>query len=82
MYTGEIIGDTLHPLHKHGLWIEQLISRYGSSLTKEQAELILQQEVGHKFMEVLTDAGVYKRDQRGVEGFQQFMLDSGFELQS
>ncbi len=76
--THEIAHDSTHQLHKHRLWIEELIQRYGTALNPEEAELILQQEVGHKFMEVLMDAGVYKRDNQGIEGFLHFMIHSGF----
>ncbi|MEX1029163.1 MAG: UDP-glucose--hexose-1-phosphate uridylyltransferase [Paenibacillaceae bacterium] len=77
-YAGGIADDPSHPLYKHGLWIDELINHYGTTLTIDRVELILQQEVGHKFMEVLIDAGVYKRDERGTRGFRQFMLHSGF----
>jgi UDPglucose--hexose-1-phosphate uridylyltransferase len=80
--TASVTDDPSHPLHKHQLWIEDLISRYGTNQTSDRVELILQQEVGHKFMEVLLDAGVYKRDEHGSRGFYQFMLQLGYLSQS
>ncbi len=77
-----ITDEPSHLLYKHSVWIDELVSRHGTTLTNERAELILQQEVGHKFMEVLIDAGVYKRDEQGIEGFQQFMIQSGFAARS
>lgn len=82
VYSRGIADDPLHPLYRHGLWIDELVSHYGTALHIERVELILQQEVGHKFMEVLIDAGVYKRDECGTQGLQQFMHHSGFTLGS
>jgi len=67
------------PLLKHTAWITDLIARYGTSLSMAEADSILQQEVGLKFLEVLTNAGVYKRDINGSEGFHLFLNNTGFK---
>ena len=40
---------------------------------------IIRKEIGLVFMQVLEDAGVYKRTQQGREGFERFLdsLDKG-----
>ena len=50
-------------LQKHADWAEALQGRY--TFTPENTEQILQQEVGAVFMQVLEDAGVYKRTPAG-----------------
>jgi UDPglucose--hexose-1-phosphate uridylyltransferase len=66
-------------LYKHLQWIESLINKYGNSNEGEEAESILQREVGNKFLQVLHDAGVYKNDNIGQNAFSKFMEASGFE---
>ena len=39
----------------------------------EFLQLILQDEVGHVFAQVLADAGVYKMDEAGRAGFVRFL---------
>ncbi|PZE20122.1 UDP-glucose--hexose-1-phosphate uridylyltransferase [Paenibacillus xerothermodurans] len=66
-----------HPLHKHSAWIEDLITRHGTALSESAAEQVVQAEVGVKFVEVLHDAGVYKRDVNGRGGFELFLSTIG-----
>ncbi|MEK8130687.1 UDP-glucose--hexose-1-phosphate uridylyltransferase [Paenibacillus filicis] len=84
LLTGETLpaaieGDPEHPLYKHATWLQELIGKHGSALTREQAALVLQDEVGRKFERVLTDAGVFKRSDSGREGFVRFIHQLGFE---
>ena len=58
-------------IEKHGAWAQMLRSKY--SFTKENVTDILQKEVGIIFAQVLEDAGVYKLDQQGREGFLRFL---------
>jgi UDPglucose--hexose-1-phosphate uridylyltransferase len=67
-----------HPLGKHAAWIEHLVSKYGTRLRPEEAAEALRSEVGAKFLQVLTDAGVYKKDENGRAGFARFMTYAGF----
>ena len=57
-------------LQKHADWAEALQGRY--TFTPENTEQILQQEVGAVFMQVLEDAGVYKRTPAGQSAFLRF----------
>jgi UDPglucose--hexose-1-phosphate uridylyltransferase len=71
--------DETNLLHKHAEWIEALVSQYGTKLSPEEAEAALQKEVGDKFLEVLMDAGVYKRTSDGQEAFARFLYSAGFK---
>lgn len=55
---------------KHAPWAEELKTRHDFS--KEDAEAVLRQEVGQVFMQVLEDAGVFKRDEAGQAAFLRF----------
>lgn len=55
---------------KHAPWAEELKTRH--DFTKEDAEAVLRQEVGQVFMQVLEDAGVFKRDEAGQAAFLRF----------
>ena len=57
-------------LQKHADWAEALQGRY--TFTPENTEQILQQEIGAVFMQVLEDAGVYKRTPAGQSAFLRF----------
>lgn len=81
--TGErnFAADQIDPkedIYKHIPWIEFLLSKYGSSNKGQEAEVILQKEVGNKFLKVLIDAGVYKNDEKGQKAFDRFMESLGF----
>ncbi len=65
---------------EHKDWVGQLIEKYGMNLSDQEAEAMIQNEVGEKFLKVLCDAGVYKRTEEGKEQFKQFMTLAGFEL--
>lgn len=56
----------------HLPWAEDLKSKYETELSDETAEVIIKKELGLKFQRVLEDAGVFKRDAAGQEGFRRF----------
>ena len=58
-------------LSSHADWVDELKTRY--TFTEENAEKILEQEVGAVFAEVLEDAGVYKCTQEGRTAFLRFV---------
>lgn len=74
-----IAEDEAHALHKHAAWIDELLSEYGTSLNADEAEQVMKQAVGDKFLDVLLDAGVFKRDSAGQAAFERFMASAGFE---
>lgn len=64
----DIRGD--EALAKHADWVDGLREKY--SFTRENTEDILFREVGAVFEQVLEDAGVFKRDDRGRAAFLRF----------
>ena len=58
-------------LAAHADWAEKILAR--RDFTADNAEAILQEEVGKVFMQVLEHAGVYKRDAEGRAAFLRFV---------
>ena len=56
---------------KHAQWAQELQEKY--VFTHENAAEILRKEIGMVFARVLEDAGVYKLDEAGREGFARFL---------
>jgi UDPglucose--hexose-1-phosphate uridylyltransferase len=59
-------------IYKHKMWMEEFLPKY-TSVTPENIEEILQQEIGIVFMKVLEHAGVYKRNDEGQKAFDGFV---------
>lgn len=59
-------------LSKHADWVEEFLPNYGE-VNAQNIHSIIQKEIGLVFMEVLEDAGVYKRDAAGQAGFDRFV---------
>ncbi|MDE7231976.1 MAG: UDP-glucose--hexose-1-phosphate uridylyltransferase, partial [Lachnospiraceae bacterium] len=59
-------------LAKHADWVEEFLPRY-QEVNKDNITEILHKEIGNVFMEVLEDAGVYKRDEKGQAAFDRFL---------
>ena len=57
---------------KHSDWYKYLLSKY-YAITEDNAYIILQKEVGIKFLEVLNHAGVFKRNDKGMYAFDKFI---------
>lgn len=62
-------------LGKHADWVEEFLPKYNPSErdTKEKITGILHKEIGDVFMQVLEDAGVYKRTEEGRKAFERFI---------
>ena len=60
-------------LTHHAEWAEDILKRY-PDFCKENARVILEQEIGKVFLEVLEDAGVFKRAKEGKNAFMRFIL--------
>ena len=58
-------------LAPHADWAEDILRRH--SFRAENAQAILQEEVGAVFLRVLEDAGVFKRDEAGQAAFLRFI---------
>lgn len=64
-------------IKKHGDWVDTFCTKY-EAITKENVDDILKKEVGLVFERVLEDAGVYKCEKAGREGFKRFLTSAGF----
>ncbi len=60
-------------LTHHAEWAEEILKRY-PDFSKENARVILEKEIGKVFLEVLEDAGVFKRTGEGKNAFMRFVL--------
>ena len=59
-------------LEKHADWVEEFLPKY-QDVNAENIHSIIQKEIGLVFMQVLEDAGVYKRTEEGQAGFDRFI---------
>ncbi len=59
-------------LSGHAEWLNQLIAEY-PDVGYENGEEIIRKEIGKVFLQVLLDAGVYKRDENGKSAFRRFI---------
>lgn len=56
----------------HSEWAAEIIKNHGD-FSKENAEDIIHYEVGKVFEQVLSDAGVFKRNEEGHKAFMRFL---------
>ncbi len=59
-------------LKKHADWVEEFCPKY-DKIDKDNITEIIQKEIGLVFMQVLEDAGVYKRTDAGRKAFERFL---------
>lgn len=59
-------------LEKHADWVEEFLPKY-QDVRQDNIMEILHKEIGDVFMEVLEDAGVYKRNEAGQAAFDRFL---------
>ncbi len=59
-------------LTHHAEWADEILKRY-PYFCKENARVILEQEIGKVFLKVLEDAGVFKRNDEGKNAFTKFI---------
>ena len=59
-------------LEKHADWVQEF-SKKNDSITADNIDEIIQNEIGEVFMHVLEDAGVYKRTPQGQAAFDRFV---------
>jgi UDPglucose--hexose-1-phosphate uridylyltransferase len=67
--TSFLLGETNQVADYHYEWAIQIKSQAGAISSREQAEFILREELGKKFVRVLEDAGVFKER----ESFERFL---------
>lgn len=59
-------------LKKHADWVEEFSPKY-EKINEDTIDSIVEKEIGLVFMQVLEDAGVYKRTEQGQEAFKRFI---------
>lgn len=64
--------DAYDELRKHKEWADRIAENH-RDICAENVDEILQEEIGKVFVKVLEDAGVYKCDPKGREGFERFI---------
>ena len=59
-------------LEKHADWVDEFCGKY-DSIDASNIDKIVENEIGLVFMQVLEDAGVYKRNEEGQAAFNRFI---------
>ncbi|WP_026508380.1 UDP-glucose--hexose-1-phosphate uridylyltransferase [Butyrivibrio sp. MC2013] len=60
----------------HADWAEKFMASY-DHIDESNIDKVLQDEIGKVFLQVLTDAGVYKRTAEGIAAFDRFIKSLG-----
>lgn len=60
-------------IEKHADWAEEIMKKY-DTINVDNINKILKSEIGLVFVKVLEYAGVFKRDNSGMEAFHRFIL--------
>ena len=63
----------------HAQWAREFLKKY-DTVTAENLDSIIQEEIGLVFAQVLEDAGVYKRTAEGQAAFDRFLRYCGAEI--
>ena len=64
--------ESIAEIASHAEWANEILAKY-EDINRENIKEILEAEIGKVFLEVLTDAGVFKRDDAGVAAFDRFI---------
>ena len=70
--TGEKVLEDYPELEQHAEWAKEIAARR-TDLNKDNVDDILKEEIGHVFVHVLEDAGVYKCTPEGRAAFGRFI---------
>lgn len=60
---------------RHLPWADELKNQYKHVVSSQKVKEIVQKEVGFKFLRVLEDAGVFKRNEKGQKAFDKFISE-------
>jgi UDPglucose--hexose-1-phosphate uridylyltransferase len=77
MLSGDMLVEASGELDKHSDWIDYLVNRWGTKNIPSTAEQIIRDEIGIKFTQVLSDAGVFKFTEEGRNQFSRFVESCG-----
>ena len=59
-------------IEKHAKWVEEIKEKH-NDINKDNIDKIIEEEIGIVFMKVLENAGVFKRDEKGIAAFKKFI---------
>lgn len=68
-----LLDNTVRVADYHLKWAQALHEKYKSEVTVQNVRDIVRKETAAKFLRVLEDAGVFKRDETGIQGFLRFI---------
>lgn len=68
-----ILGQANNVAEYHKPWAEELKVKYQGQAQPENISNIIEKETAAKFLRVLEDAGVFKRDEQGIAAFKGFI---------
>jgi len=68
-----IMGNEHHVAEYHKKWAQELQGKYQQQIERSNIKEFIKKETAAKFLRVLEDAGVYKRNPQGRRAFQQFI---------
>lgn len=71
MLNGENL-NAYPELIQHAQWAEDILKRH-PDFNKDNSKSIIEDEIGKAFLEVLEDAGVFKRNENGQKAFKEFI---------
>jgi UDPglucose--hexose-1-phosphate uridylyltransferase len=60
-------------IEKHAIWYQEIRTKY-TKITAQNVDEVVQKEVGLKFSTVLSHAGVFKRNEKGMQAFNKFVV--------
>lgn len=63
---------SIQTLEKHADWVDEFSAKY-DKIDSSNIDAVIEKEIGLVFMQVLEDAGVYKRTAEGQEAFDRFI---------
>ena len=64
--------SNIKEISKHALWVSEFLKNY-DNVNEENIDDIIKAEIGKVFLEVLKDAGVFKRTEDGQKAFDRFI---------
>ncbi|QEN05478.1 UDP-glucose--hexose-1-phosphate uridylyltransferase [Thiospirochaeta perfilievii] len=62
-------------MENHFPWFSSIKNSFNSTLTKDEADCVLQKAVASRFSEVLECAGVFKKTDQGFKAFDKFLKE-------
>ncbi|MDD6050530.1 MAG: UDP-glucose--hexose-1-phosphate uridylyltransferase [Clostridiales bacterium] len=64
---------------KHFDWVQEIVASHGLCKDHADTAALLRSEVAKVCAQVLADAGVFKQDENGLNGFLRFMASLGYQ---